>query len=307
MTGLDAPYIPIFLVRAQAAFESRVTRALCDLVLERLVTDGYPELGVEVQLHLTGATPLRPGANLPTRWKSPLRDDNDHPQTGAEMTYHDPYTHMEEAWNLEANPFPPDAIRHPGQPFSPEVFPDEALDFRRKLVRGAILANRGVGFLWSQGRRSDTGFGKTTLMMETANDINRDLGAEVLERAGMRPERLVPIAAAYANLNNLDNSGLYPVLFGAVVDAATPPQREGNPPRLLDALHAHIVERVGSTQPRKVEDALVSERIRTAPGAAPLRSELVKSFASDGADGVLRFSLVSPMARLRNGLQYLDF
>lgn len=224
------------------------------------------------------------------------------------MTYHDPYTHMEEAWNLEANPFPPDAIRHPGQPFSPEVFPDEALDFRRKLVRGAILANRGVGFLWSQGRRSDTGFGKTTLMMETANDINRDLGAEVLERAGMRPERLVPIAAAYANLNNLDNSGLYPVLFGAVVDAATPPQREGNPPPLLDALHARIVERVGSTQPRKVEDALVSERIRTAPGAAPLRSELVKSFASDGADGVLRqLSLVSPMARLRNGLQYLDF
>jgi hypothetical protein len=60
VTGLDAPYIPIFLVRAQAAFESRVTRALCDIVLEHLVTGGYPELGVEVQLHLTGAKPPPP-------------------------------------------------------------------------------------------------------------------------------------------------------------------------------------------------------------------------------------------------------
>ena len=223
------------------------------------------------------------------------------------MTFHDPYTHMEEAWELEANPFPPDAIRQPSQPFSPDVFPDEAQDFRRKLVRGAILANRGVGFLWSQGRRSDTGFGKTTLMMETAKDINRNLGATVLEAAGMRRERIMPVAAAYANLNNLDSSGLYSVLFGAVVDAATPPAREDDPPALLDTLLERIRADVGK-QPRKVEDRLFAERMRTAPGAAPLRAEVVKAFASDGADGVLRqLSIVSPTARVRNGLQYLDF
>ena len=83
------------------------------------------------------------------------------------MTYVDPYEHMEEAWKLEANPFPTEAIREEGQPFSPNVFPEESLDFKRKLVRGAILGSRGIGFLWSQGRKSDTGFGKTTLMMET--------------------------------------------------------------------------------------------------------------------------------------------
>ena len=54
ITGLDAPYVPIFRVRARAAFETKVTRALCDLVLERLVAGEYPELGAEVRLHLTG-------------------------------------------------------------------------------------------------------------------------------------------------------------------------------------------------------------------------------------------------------------
>jgi hypothetical protein len=50
----------------------------------------------------------------------------------------DPYTHMEEAWRLEGNPFPPEGIRHSAdEPFSPAVFPEETADFysvRRVLV-----------------------------------------------------------------------------------------------------------------------------------------------------------------------------
>ena len=67
-------------------------------------------------------------------------------------------------------------------------------------------------------------------------------------------------------------------------------------------------ERRAARAERKAEERLFAERIRTAPGAAPLRAEVVKAFASDGADGVLRqLSIVSPTARVRNGLQYLDF
>ena len=87
----------------------------------------------------------------------------------------------------------------------------------------------------------------------------------MLETAGMRRERIMPVAAAYANLNNLDSSGLYSVLFGAVVDAATPPAREDDPPALLETLHARIRTDVGKP-PRKVEDRLLAERMRTAPG-----------------------------------------
>lgn len=52
--SLDAPYLPIYAVRAQAAYETRVTRALVDLVLERLVDGLDREYGVQFRLHLTG-------------------------------------------------------------------------------------------------------------------------------------------------------------------------------------------------------------------------------------------------------------
>jgi hypothetical protein len=48
------PYLPIHEVRAEAAFECRVTRALADLVLERLAAGEFAELGVQVWLHLSG-------------------------------------------------------------------------------------------------------------------------------------------------------------------------------------------------------------------------------------------------------------
>ncbi len=49
---LAAPYLPIYRVRADAAFRCKVTRALVDLVLERLATGIIPDLGVHVLLHL---------------------------------------------------------------------------------------------------------------------------------------------------------------------------------------------------------------------------------------------------------------
>ena len=51
-TSLSAPYLPIYRVRAQAAFECRVTRALVDLVIERLAAGAIPDPHVQVWLHL---------------------------------------------------------------------------------------------------------------------------------------------------------------------------------------------------------------------------------------------------------------
>jgi hypothetical protein len=211
---------------------------------------------------------------------------------------------MEEAWKLDANPFPPEGIRRKSEPFSPAVFPDETADFKRKLVRGAIQGQRGVGFLWSRGPGGDTGYGKTTLMLEAAREINRNLGESVLLESGMKRERMMPIAAVYANLNNLDAAGLYPVLFQAVIDAATP--ADGDAP-LVDKLHERIVADVGET-PHRIETAVRDAHLRVAPGGAPLRPELVNAFVAGGASYLhQQLSQVSQASRLRNGLQYLDF
>jgi hypothetical protein len=51
-SSLSAPYLPIYKVRAEAAFRCRVTRALVDLVIERLAGGELPEAGVQMWLHL---------------------------------------------------------------------------------------------------------------------------------------------------------------------------------------------------------------------------------------------------------------
>jgi len=221
------------------------------------------------------------------------------------MSIIDPYTHMEEAWKSDGNPFPPEGIRHsPDEPFSPDVFPEETGDFFRKLVRGAILGSRGIGFLWSQGVGGDTGYGKTTLMQNATDEINADLGATVLQRAGMRPERLVPIASIYTTLNNLNATGLYPVLFDGVASVAI--AGKSSPP-LFDKAREMLVKNVGADVDA-LSDAVIEAWLRIAPGGVPLRPELVAAFANGGATDLRsEFSKVSQASRLRNGLRYVDF
>jgi len=61
-TTLAMPYLPIFKVRADAAFRCRVTRALVDMVLQRL-SDGAIDVPFRVLLHL-GTTPQPPSEPL---------------------------------------------------------------------------------------------------------------------------------------------------------------------------------------------------------------------------------------------------
>jgi hypothetical protein len=220
----------------------------------------------------------------------------------------DVFDHMEEAWKLEKNPFPAEAIRvqNAEQPYSESVFPEETKEFRRKFIRGGIRGGQAIGFLWSQGVRADTGFGKTTLMQEVSREINKDLGTETLEKAGAKKAGQPAIAAAFSNLNNLNATGLYPVLFNAVIDLATVPA--AGTMSVFDNARARIIGEVGS------DDAHgIAERVRDAWNdiggtSGPLRSELIEAFANGGAKQLrVELGSVSATARLRNGLQYLDF
>lgn len=217
----------------------------------------------------------------------------------------DALDHMEEAWHIEENPFPAEAINSgESTPYSPTVFDQEIQEFRRKFIRSSSHGN--VGFLWSQGSHADTGFGKTTLMRQITKEINRDLGVDTLTKAGVRAEKQVPIAAAYSDLNNLNASGLYPVLFNAVLnltDEATP-----DTPSVLDQVRTRIVEELNSDDTTHIVTRINESWLTICGTAPPLRQEVVSAFASDGARGV-RSALgrVSATARLRSGLHYLDF
>jgi hypothetical protein len=220
----------------------------------------------------------------------------------------DVFDHMEEAWKLEKNPFPAEAIRiqNKEQPYSPSVFLEETKEFRRKLIRGGIRGGQAIGFLWSQGDRADTGFGKTTLMQEIVREINKDLGTETLEKAGAKKATQTPIAAAFSNLNSLNATGLYPVLFNAVIDLATAP--DAGSMSVFDKARTRIIDELGSDDAGAIA-ARVRDAWTTISGTSgPLRPELVLSFASGGSKQLkAELGAVSATARLRNGLQYLDF
>ena len=219
----------------------------------------------------------------------------------------DALDHMEEAWNLDDNPFPAEAIHVKNTPYCPTVFEEESQEFRRKLIRGSVGGSVNVGFLWSQGAQADTGFGKTTLMREITKEINHNLGTDTLKQAGVRPEKRALIAAAYSNLNNLNASGLYPVLFNAVLSLAED-HAESASDSVLDQVRARIVQDLGTDDVTQIARHVTDTWLRICGTAPPLRPEVVSDFASGGARGVREaLATVSATARLRNGLHYLDF
>src|SRR5262249_49639771 len=167
-----------------------------------------------------------------------------------------------------------------------------------------VRGGQAIGFLWSQGARADTGFGKTTVMQEITGEINKDLGATTLEKAGAK-KGSPRIAAAFSNLNNLNATGLYPVLFNAVVDLATP--AHSNTRSVFDTARARIIEELGSDDSEGIAERVQDAWTEIGGTSGPLRSELVEAFAAGGKKLKAELSAVSPTARLRNGLQYLDF
>lgn len=213
-----------------------------------------------------------------------------------------PYQHIEETWGLDGNPFPHSAISGGWtDPYSSGVFPDEEAEFFQKTVRGALQGNRQVGFLWSKGPLGDTGYGKTALMRESVRKINADFGRQVEAITGMRDERIVPIAAGFSELNTMNRTGLYPVLFNAVVGMA----KDANAPLLRS--RELICTAIGDDAPAKVAAKLAETRLAIAPTSPALRPDLLQVFV-EAPDEVPAFlGRVSSATQIRTGLHYLDF
>jgi hypothetical protein len=212
------------------------------------------------------------------------------------------FDHIEEAWGLDSNPFPLSAISSGSkEPYSSEVFPEETATFHQKMIRGAIQGRRQMGFLWSKGPGGDTGYGKTALMRATVRDINADWGKDILISTGMKAERVVPFVAGFSELNTLNRTGMYPVLFNAVVGMATGP----NPP--LVRAHERIRNELGDDAPEGIAAKLSDTRMDLAPTASALRPDLVDVFSESPEDLGEFLGDVSDASQIRNGIQYLHF
>ena len=51
-SNLQTPYLPIYQIRAKAAFDCQVTRILVDLVIERMTNGSSSDNTHQIQLHL---------------------------------------------------------------------------------------------------------------------------------------------------------------------------------------------------------------------------------------------------------------
>lgn len=221
--------------------------------------------------------------------------------------------HMREAWGLSHNPFPPAAIGGEDSmnaPYSDAILNEDRDQFIEKLiVKAALPPGREFGYLWSQGRRDDTGFGKTTLMLHTARELNFDFGRTIIDEYGLPSE--MSMAGVWASMKLTGVTGIYALLFETIVFAA---QRQSeDEPCLLERCWDSIAAKVGVDPDDRVtlSDAIRNEIYQSQrtlfPGYPALRNDIVEALVSCNTGTVLsQLSRVTRPSRTRNGLSYFE-
>lgn len=229
------------------------------------------------------------------------------------MPRKDPLKHARETWGQERNPYPAAAIAGEhctDQPYDAQVLGKDRDQFIEKMiVKAAVPPGREFGYLWSLGRRNDTGYGKTRLMMETRNELNADLGEQIGKEYGV--PKGTKLAAVWASMKTTGVSGIYPLLFNTITDAVSSPTPDQ--PCLIQRCWQAIAER-SRIDPEDV-DALSAEvrqsvqasRRKLFRGYPELRDDITAALSSCDIDKVLEgLEHVSQVSRTRNGLAYFE-
>ena len=221
--------------------------------------------------------------------------------------------HMREAWGLNQNPFPPAAIGGEDSmdaPYSGAILTEDRDQFIEKLiVKAALPPGREFGYLWSQGRRDDTGFGKTTLMLHTAKELNCDFGQAIIAEYALPSD--LTMAGVWASMKLTGVTGIYALLFETIAFAAQRPSPDE--PCLLENCWNAIAENTGvDPEDRGALSSVIREEIHQThrtlfPGYPALRNDIVEALVSCDTKVVLsKLSQVSRPSRTRNGLSYFE-
>jgi hypothetical protein len=221
--------------------------------------------------------------------------------------------HIREAWGLRQNPFPAAAIAGEDSmnaPYNANILATDRDQFVEKLiVKAALPPGREFGYLWSQGRRDDTGFGKTTMMLHTAEELNVDFGQTIISEYDL--PATMTMAGVWASMGMTGVTGIYPLLFNAISYAAqrTVPDQ----PSLLEKCWNAIAKLKG-IDPKDTDglSSTVEKEVRhfhrkLFPGHPAVRQDIFKALITCDQDRVLTdLSLVSQPGRARNGLAYFE-
>jgi hypothetical protein len=229
------------------------------------------------------------------------------------MKKKNPLQHAREAWGQDHNPFPAAAIAEESSqddPYDGDILAEDRDRFIEKLIVKAVLPpGREFGYLWSQGRTADTGYGKTRLMLETKKALNRDFGHSVAHDYGLREG--TKMAAVWASMKTIGITGIYPLLFNAIVDAAN--STNVKEPSLIErcwtAIAAQAKIEIADTQALEieVEGKIKASRRKLFPGFPELRDDILDALISCDPDAVLTgLEAVSHASRARNGLAYFE-
>jgi len=221
--------------------------------------------------------------------------------------------HLREAWGLDHNPFPAAAIGGEDSmdaPYNADLLASDHDLVREKLIAKAVLPpGREFGYLWSQGRRDDTGFGKTTMMMRTARELNTDFGKSILSEYGL-PDGIT-MAGVWASMKLTGVTGIYALLFNTIVYAAMRPTPDD--PSLIERCWDSIAQQANiDPLDKDTLSPLVGQEMKKArrnlfPGYPELRYDIWKALVSCDRDTVLTvLEQVTQAGRTRNGLAYFE-
>lgn len=229
------------------------------------------------------------------------------------MPRKDPLKHAKEAWGQERNPYPSAAVageNSTDQPYDGQVLEKDRDQFIEKLVvKPAMPPGREFSYLWSRGRRDDTGFGKTRLMIETKNELNADFGEQIGKQYGVPSG--TKLAAVWASMKTTGVSGIYPLLFNTIVDAASPPAEDRR--SLVQQCWLAIAQKAGldaddvDALRDEVDSTIRATRRKLFRGYPELRNDVTSALSSCDLDRVMEeLEGVSQASRTRNGLAYFE-
>jgi hypothetical protein len=223
-------------------------------------------------------------------------------------------------WHLRENPFPSEAIarlggddmRENGLLFDPHVQEDKVQEAAEKFVLGAAYGGLKFGFLWSLGtgiHGDARGFGKSSLMQYTVQDVNKDWGRDVFLRTGLEESDAAehPMCAVLASFDMANARSLNAVFFTATQYACRF-RTADDQPTLAESVFKRLVDLVGSTDPSELRGAIerVQDQLRGRTLGAPVETFLTLLCEGDMA-AVARHleNDVTEMKRTRSGALYL--
>lgn len=214
--------------------------------------------------------------------------------------------HLKNAWGLRHNPFPASGIarlggndmRENGLLFQREVQPETFQEAIEKFVLGPAYSGTKFGYLWSLGPAGAAaaeygalGYGKSVLLQDLVEEINKDFGQKLLLESGLEKEDADEhtMCAVLSSFDMANARSLSAVFFEAARYACKF-RREESLPTLAERLQTALVKRIKSDDLPDLQEAVQeqADRIRGRTLGPPIE-EFVRHLCVGDADQTGRY------------------